>query len=109
MLGVGREGPVGPPAPASSHRAGEGSEAFGDGDRQLPLPAPAPAGDAVALALVASVEGVGPVLLERLLAALGGATGVLETARGADGAAAVRRNKAWTRATTSRGLKGFGT
>ncbi|HEX5590019.1 MAG TPA: DNA-processing protein DprA [Candidatus Limnocylindrales bacterium] len=87
---MGREGPVGPPATASSHRAGEGSEAFGDGDRRLPVPAPGPTGDAVALALVASVEGVGPVLLERLLAALGGATGVLETARSADGAAAVR-------------------
>ena len=41
--------------------------------------------DRDALAVIASVEGVGPITLERLLTALGGANGILEVARGRTG------------------------
>ncbi|MBY0397287.1 MAG: hypothetical protein K2X91_12595, partial [Thermoleophilia bacterium] len=41
--------------------------------------------DRDALAVIASVEGVGPIILERLLTALGGANGILEVARGRTG------------------------
>lgn len=57
MLGVGRHGPMGP----------------------LRLH------DRDALAVIASVEGVGPITLERLLSVLGGPNAILEVARGRTG------------------------
>lgn len=57
MLGVGRHGPMGP----------------------LRLH------DRDALAVIASVDGVGPIILERLLGALGGANEILDVARGRTG------------------------
>jgi len=62
VIGVGRDGPVGPP----------------------PLPTGA-LEDRDALAVIASADGLGPVTLERLLAALGGPRRILEVAQGRSG------------------------
>lgn len=68
MIGVGREGPLGvvmeTPAPATPPRAA------------------APLEEHEALAVLATVTGLGPVTLGRLLVALGSAQNVLEAGRG---------------------------
>jgi DNA processing protein len=90
MLGVGREGPTGPPRREASHRTGERPEPF-DADVSGPPP---PSGSRLAvrdaLAVIVSAEGVGPIALERLLAAFGGPNEVLEAARHRTGAADLR-------------------
>jgi DNA processing protein len=62
MLGVGRDGPLGPQPPAGQHRLDEHE----------------------ALVVLASVEGLGPVTLGRLLRTVGSARAVLELARTRD-------------------------
>ncbi len=80
MLGIGPHGPVGPmrvaeeaARPSSAGYSGAPSAEVRD-----------------AMAIIASVEGIGPVSLERLLAAFGGPTQVLEAARSRAGCDAVR-------------------
>jgi len=81
MLGVGREGPIGP---VSGHGASERP-----GRIATPGPAGAATGMALqdrdALAVIVSADGLGPVTLERLLVAFGGTKAVLEVARGRSG------------------------
>ena len=92
MIGVGRDGPTGPddgsidewPSP-DPHLAG-----------RLPMGGAAPFEDdgrlaaRDALAVIVSVEGVGPIILERLLTAFGGANAILEAARRRTGADELR-------------------
>ncbi len=83
MLGVGLHGPMGP-------RADEDRDpATGGGPPLDPGPPPDP-GVTEALAVIAAVEGVGPVTLERLLSACGGPREILAIARGHGGAAELR-------------------
>ena len=77
MLGVGRHGPTGPRVEVDQGSA-PGSEPLLDPE----------ATDA--LAVIAAVEGVGPVTLERLLSACGGSREILAMARGDAGAADLR-------------------
>jgi DNA processing protein len=72
MIGVGRAGPLGASAPAS----GEGAA-----DARPPRAGPATIEEHEALAVLATVEGLGPVTLGRLLLALGDGRSVLEVAR----------------------------
>lgn len=81
MLGVGREGPTGPVAPKHAHRIGERSAPFTSGPDTPLAPRDGPLDDRDALAVIASVDGVGPITLERLLAAFGRPFGILEAAR----------------------------
>ena len=91
MLGVGREGPVGPARRVRAHAAAEWPGRVGGGSRP---PGSPPTGsrlaDRDALAVIVSAEGVGPITLERLLAAFGGPNEVLEVARRQTGAADLR-------------------
>ena len=75
---MGRDGPTGPVLRGSAHRAGESPESY------------APLADREALAVIVSADGVGPIILERLLAACGNPNAILALARRRDGAAAVR-------------------
>lgn len=71
MLGVGRHGPLGP------RRTSEGIAVYpADGADRTPSRAMRDA-----MAVIASVEGIGPVTLERILVAFGGPVEVLEMAR----------------------------
>jgi DNA processing protein len=97
VLGIGPHGPIGP------HRSGEEGGSYPDGReagssagpsavRNAPasdLERPGPA-DRDAMAVIASVEGIGPVTLERLLATFGGPAAALAAARSEHGAADVR-------------------
>jgi len=100
---VGRDGPTGPGVRASSLRLAEqpawsraaaaGPPVVGQPEDDSGAAAPSPARpitDPEALAVIVSADGVGPVILERLLATFGGPNEVLAVARGRDGAAAVR-------------------
>ena len=89
MLGIGPHGPTGP------HGTGEGRVGYPNADPGLA----APASFRDALAVIASVEGIGPITIERLLAAFGGPLEVLDVARRPDGADALR---AATRGTDER-------
>jgi DNA processing protein len=108
VLGVGHDGPTGPAGSHSSHRVAERPEPFdAAGGRGTARHDAAAAPDAAAaalatgdrgscladrdaLAVIVSAEGVGPVILERLLAAFGGPNEVLDVARRRNGAAALR-------------------
>ena len=82
-------GPHGPTGPAAGHRVADGG-GTDPGDHGPWLgPAPTPAARE-ALAVIASVEGIGPVTLERLIAAFGGPEEVLAVGRGPDGGALLR-------------------
>jgi DNA processing protein len=77
-LGIGDAGPLGPPArgPSRAARDGPGSRARGDGgSSSRPTIA-----EREALAVLASVDGVGPTTLGRLLHNVGSACAVLEVA-----------------------------
>jgi DNA processing protein len=82
VLGVGREGPIGPPRSADGHH--------GAAEQPTSLASSATLDDRDALAVLASADGLGPVTLERLLAVLGGPQGVLEVARGPSALEALR-------------------
>ncbi|MEW5989791.1 MAG: DNA-processing protein DprA [Chloroflexota bacterium] len=76
---MGREGPTGPATARPGERnTGEGRP----GDRRL--------ADRDALAVIVSADGVGPMILERLLAVCGGPNEILDLARQRDGAAALQ-------------------
>jgi DNA processing protein len=90
VIGVGNEGPTGPDQGSSDEwpvRKRPEVRRIG-GDAAVP-----PSNDAGrlaehdALAVIVSVDGVGPISLERLLAAFGGANAILEAARRRTGAA----------------------
>ena len=91
MLGVGREGPVGPAGRVGAYAAAEWPRRAEGGSRP---PGSPPAGarlaDREALAVIVSAEGVGPITLERLLAVLGGPNEILEVARRRTGATDLR-------------------
>ncbi|TAK00354.1 MAG: DNA-protecting protein DprA [Chloroflexota bacterium] len=80
---MGRDGPTGPAARTAAHAATEGPASFG-GAAEPRL------AEREALAVVISAEGVGPVTLERLLAAFGSGNGILAAARGRNGAEILR-------------------
>lgn len=91
MLGVGREGPVGPARRVRTPAAAEWPGRVGGGSRPPGSPpAGSPLADRDALAVIVSAEGVGPITLERLLAVFGGPNEVLEVARRQTGAADLR-------------------
>jgi len=110
VLGVGRDGPTGPARRASGHvlaewsgrspcdnpgsdgpnrGGGDGRDGRGDGGPD-PRGSAGRLADREALAVIVSADGVGPIILERLLAAFGGPNEILAVARGRDGAAALR-------------------
>ena len=74
MLGVGRHGPTGPRVEVDQGSAPGGGRLVDPGATD-------------ALAVIAAVEGVGPVTLERLLSVCGGSREILAMARGSAGAA----------------------
>jgi len=96
MLGVGREGPTGPP-PGQSGRAddrrsgaaeapiGVAGASAGGAHGVVGVSSGSPLEERDALAVIAAADGLGPVTLERLLAAFGGPNQVLEAARGPSG------------------------
>lgn len=86
MLGIGPHGPIGPVAEL---RVEEDASTCprDDGGRLWPAPTPAVR---EAMAVIASVEGIGPITLERLLAAFGGPEEVLAVGRGQGGGAVLR-------------------
>ena len=86
MLGIGPHGPTGPGARNGPHGAGEGGAGFPGTDPGLA----ASASFRDALGVLASVDGIGPITLERLLAAFGGPLEVLDVARRPGGADALR-------------------
>ena len=83
MLGVGREGPLGP---AARQRAAEQRAPFGLLPPADPSALVGAMSDGDALAVIVSADGLGPVTLERLLAAFGCPTEILVAARGRAGA-----------------------
>jgi DNA processing protein len=82
MIGVGRAGPLGVAAPARIDSPGEAPS---------PRLHSATIEEHEALAVLATVEGLGPVTLGRLLLALGDGRGVLEIARTSDALPALVR------------------
>jgi DNA processing protein len=80
MIGIGWHGPVGPGRFAEEPASSAGGWSSG----------PPTAEARAAMAVLASVDGIGPVSLERLLFALGGPIQVLEAARSRDGSRAIR-------------------
>jgi len=92
VLGVGREGPVGPARRVRAHAAAEWPGRVGGGGSRPPGSPPTGSrlADRDALAVIVSAEGVGPITLERLLAVFGGPNEVLEVARRQTGAADLR-------------------
>lgn len=87
MLGVGREGPVGPPV---GHGGAERPASFDAPPDTASAAAAVTLEDRNALAVVVSADGLGPVTLERLLTAFGGPREILEVARGRAGADRLR-------------------
>jgi DNA processing protein len=81
MIGVGREGPLGVAA----------ARVDSVGEPPPPRLVPARIDEHEALAVLATVEGLGPVTLGRLLLALGDARSVLEIARASDAVPALIR------------------
>jgi len=82
MLGVGRDGPMGPSPSGAAHAAAERPGRF-EGESRPPGKAASETrlADRDALAVIVSAEGVGPVILERLLAVFGGPNEILDVAR----------------------------
>jgi len=104
MHGIGAHGPLGPIDPAGRATLAFDAEARGDGAHAVPgglheprrgaaplAREPAPlVGERAALAVLVSVEGLGPVTLGRLVGVAGGARAVLELARSSGGVRALR-------------------
>ena len=87
MVGIGPFGPRGPERDTGAQIA-EGAAGYRpEGRTTAALPT---AADREALAVIAAVEGIGPITLERLLTCFGGAAAVLVAARADDGARSVR-------------------
>ena len=89
MIGVGRSGPLGLLADADV----AGREPIRPGSPASPVGGARPAGTAEheALAILATVAGLGPVTLGRLLVAFDSARGVLDVARASEAAPALIR------------------
>ncbi len=86
MVGIGQHGPTGP---AAGHRVGE--DATTDPRDLGAWPSPAPtSGAREAMAVIASVEGIGPITLERLITAFGGPEEVLAVGREPGGGGLLR-------------------
>lgn len=85
MLGIGLDGPLGPvPAEPADAR---GEDEGGDGTSGSKLSALS--GERAALAVLVSVDGLGPMTLGRLVAAAGSALAVIGMARARDGERAI--------------------
>jgi len=95
MLGVGRHGPVGlaagdgPGGPQEPSAAAARVDVATAGEATAPRVARPPDTERDAWVVLAATDGVGPVTFGRLLEAFGSAVGVLETARGRHGVAAL--------------------
>jgi len=98
MIGVGHEGPTGPDGGATDEWVQAPRPGVRDAARAAPAARPATKlSDIDALAVIVSVDGVGPITLERLLTVFGGAGGILAAARrrrGADDLRAASRDPA---------------
>ncbi|MBI3746612.1 MAG: DNA-protecting protein DprA, partial [Chloroflexi bacterium] len=95
MLGVGLHGPTGPAATSRRPRIAEGEARYGAAEDVAGAAVSAsgePASPATreAMAVIAGVEGIGPITLERLLAVFGDPVAVLEVAARPGGVSALR-------------------